>query len=85
MKTWQRILLFVAMYVCVLVMPWWITIFVLAGLTIYLPLYSEVLFFGFLFDILYATKYSNSFLHFGLLSATTLLLLVMFVKTKIRT
>ena len=85
MKTWQRILLFVSMYICVLVLPWWLTVIVLAGLTIYLHLYLEVVFFGFLFDTLYATKYSNTFFHFGLLSATVFLLLVMFVKTKIRT
>lgn len=85
MKIWQRILLFVGVYICVLILPWWLSATILVGLTIYLPLYVEVLFFGFLFDILYATKFSSSFLHFGLLIATFFLLVVMFIKTRIRT
>lgn len=85
MKIWQRILLFVVVYIFVLVLPWWLTALVLAGLTIYLPLYAEILFFGFLYDILYATKYTDVYLHTGLLTATIFLLVVMYVKTKIRT
>jgi hypothetical protein len=69
----------VAVFVCVLTLPWWLTSAILVGLTIYLPTYFEIIFFGFLFDTLYSKQ------HYGLITATLFLAVVMFVKTKIRT
>ncbi|MES2213217.1 MAG: hypothetical protein V4473_00070 [Patescibacteria group bacterium] len=79
----MRTLLFVTTLICVLVLPWWVSALLLCALTIYFPLYLEVLLFGFLFDTLYASKYA--FPYTGLLSATVLLLIVLFFRTKIRT
>jgi hypothetical protein len=73
-----RVILFVFVLVVVLVLPWWISVVVLMGLTIYLPFYPEVLFFGFLFDTLYGRNQT------GLISATILLIITMFVRTRIR-
>ena len=77
-----RTLLFFVIFVLVVVLPWWISTTILAVLTIYLPLYVEVLFFGFLFDTLYSVD--STFPYLGLTLATAILLIVMFVNTKIR-
>jgi len=79
MKIWQRILLFVAVFVCVLTLPWWLSAFALACLTIFVPNYLEVMFFGFLFDTLYSSG------HIGLIASTIFLIIVLFVKPRIRT
>ena len=79
MKIWQRVILFVAVYACVLVLPWWLSAVVLVGLTVYLPVYFEVIFFGFLLDTLYSDQ------HYFILAATIFLILVILIKTKIRT
>ncbi|MBA3733200.1 hypothetical protein H0W91_02365 [Patescibacteria group bacterium] len=63
-------------------MPWWISVFVLLGLTLYYPFYIEVIFFGFFYDALYAT---GNFRYFGLLSTFILLSIVSIVRSKIRT
>jgi len=73
-----RIPLFILVFVLVLVLPWWLTSILLIALTIYFPFYAEVLFFGFLFDILYGSK------NYALIIATVFLLATMFVKTRIR-
>ena len=78
MKTWQRILLFVAVYICALTLPWWLTVVALVGLTIYLPTYLEVIFFGFLLDTLYSNQ------HIGLFSTTIFLIIVILVKSRVR-
>ena len=83
MKIWKRILLFLIISVCVLVLPWWFSILVIIGFTIYIPSYIEALFFGFLFDTLYSSYYT--FTHAALTSAFVLLVLVMFVRSRIRT
>ena len=44
-----RILVFIAAFIVLVVLPWWVSMVVLLGLTIYFPFYLEVLFFGFLF------------------------------------
>ena len=78
MKTWQRILLFVAVYILALVLPWWLTALILVALTIYLPTYFEVIFFGFLLDTLYSNQ------HIGLIGATIFLIIVLLVKSRVR-
>jgi hypothetical protein len=61
-----------------LVLPWWLTALMLVGLTIYLPTYFEVIFFGFLLDTLYSNQ------HIGLISATIFLIIVLLVKSRVR-
>ncbi len=78
-----RTLLFVVVLMFLLLTPWWITVPILIGLSIYYPLYLEVLFFGFLFDALYSVNYE--FPYTGLTSAFVLLMLILFVRTRIRT
>jgi len=78
-----RILIDLAALICILVLPWYLTVALLAGLTIYFPLYLEALPFGFLFDTLYASRYA--FPYVGLLVSLIFLILVLFVRTRIRT
>jgi hypothetical protein len=78
-----RALAFIAVFILAVILPWWLFGLVLIGLTIYFPFYLEVLFFGFLIDALYSVKYS--FPYIGLTIATIFLLVVMFVRTKVRT
>ena len=77
-----RIILFIIVYLAVTVLPWYFTVLILAGFTIYFPLYIEVLFFGFLYDMLYAQKYT--FPYEGLILATVFLIVTLFVKANIR-
>lgn len=79
MKNWQRVLLFFAMWALVLVLPWWLSVILLVGLTIFVPDYIEVIFFGFIFDTIYSSS------HTGLIVATIFLLAVLFIKPRIRT
>ena len=82
-KSSARIPLFVLVFILVVVLPWWLSVVILTGLTIYFPTYLEVIFFGFLFDTLYSSNYT--FPYVGLCIATVFLIVVMFVKTRIRT
>lgn len=84
MKIWQRILLFFLVYALVVVLPWYLSVILLIGLTIYIPFYLEVLFFGFLIDTFYSVNYGDFFSRTFLIAATIILLGVMFIKTKIR-
>ena len=80
--TLVRVIAFIFVFILVVILPWWISVVVLIGLTIYFPFYLEVVFFGFLFDALYTIQYS--FPYTGLTVATGLLLVSMFVKTRVR-
>ncbi|MEQ1500152.1 MAG: hypothetical protein ABL917_02120 [Parcubacteria group bacterium] len=77
-----RGILAVIMFFVVVVMPWWISLPLLVILTFYFDFYLEVVFFGFLFDSIYAIQYDliYSFLNF----ATVVLLVSLYVKTRIR-
>lgn len=77
-----RFLLFVAVFVAVAVLPWWFSVLILIGLTIYYQFYLEILFFGFFFDIIYSTHFS--FPYMGLSIATVFLIVVYFAKTYVR-
>jgi hypothetical protein len=77
-----RILLFIPVFVVVTTTPWWFSVLVLAGLTLYLPFYPEVIFFGYLFDTLYSVDLS--FVYVGMTSATVFLTLTVFIKKQIR-
>lgn len=78
----RRILIFIVVAVLVLILPWWLSVPVLIFFTIYIPLYFEVIFFGFMFDVLYSA--SLKFPLAGLSAATVFLLVVYFVRTQIR-
>ena len=82
-QPWVRVILFILVFGCVTMVPWWLSAMVLVGLTVYFPYYLEVLFFGFLFDRLYAG--SLTFPHTGLILAFLFLLGTMFIRTRIRT
>jgi len=77
-----RTIFFFLILILVVILPWWLSTLLLFGLTIYLPFYLEVLFFGFLLDLLYSPSFS--FPYIGLTFATVLLLIIMFIKTQIR-
>ncbi len=78
-----RIITFIITLVLVLTLPWWVSVVLLLGLTIVFPLYLEVLFFGFLFDTLYSSR--HGFPYTALTIVFVFLILVSFVKTRIRT
>ena len=84
MKTpFGRAICFVVMFIAVVTLPWWVSAVLLAAATIYFPYYLEVLFLGFLFDTLYASRVG--FPHEALLTAFVFFLVVSFVRTRIRT
>ncbi len=64
-------------------MPWWVFVPFILAETIYLKDYFEVIFFGFLIDILYSIQYP--FPYTAMAYATVFVLVVMYIKTKIRT
>lgn len=79
---WVRIITDICIFIGVLTLPWWLSVMLLMACIIYFPLYIEALFLAFLFDTLYATQYE--FPQIGLLIATMILLITMFVRTRIR-
>ena len=78
-----RAIAFFLALVLIATIPWWLSLVVLIGLTIYFPLYLEVIFFGFLFDTLYSSL--HRFPYPALTLATLVLLITMFVRSRIRT
>ncbi|MSU45417.1 MAG: hypothetical protein EXS47_02195 [Candidatus Zambryskibacteria bacterium] len=77
-----RTMAFVIVLVLTIVLPWWLSIFILAGLTLYTQFYIEVLFFGFLLDALYSSTFS--FPYIGLSISALFLLAAVLIKTQIR-
>ena len=78
-----RFFVLILTIISVMVLPWWISVIILIGLTVYLKLYIEIIFFGFLFDVMYPARYVFPLTFLS--CATIFLLVVMFVKTHIRT
>lgn len=78
----SRIFLFIIMLILVAVLPWWLSAAFLVVLTIYIPMYSEVVFFGFMFDMLYS--YKKTLLPVGLTSAFVVFVLINLIRTQIR-
>lgn len=74
----KRTIIDISVFVAILVLPWWLSAVILFILTIYFSFYLEVLFFGFLFDTLYGHS------HTGMLISLVFLVVVIFIKTKIR-
>ncbi len=81
-KPWIRVVAFIAVFIFVAVLPWWISVIPLIILTMYYPMYIEVVFFGFMFDSLYSIK--TGFLYPGLVLSTAFLLITMYAKTILR-
>jgi hypothetical protein len=77
-----RLILFIVAFVFILIFPWWISAPILIFFTIFFPLYLEVIPLGFLFDILYSPSFSFPFV--GLTLSSILLVVVVFIKSKIR-
>lgn len=78
-----RSIFFLATALAVIVSPWWIFGPIVVLQTLYVKNYVEVIFFGFLVDILYSVQYP--FPYTFLVFSTVFIILVMFVKTRIRT
>ncbi len=78
-----RILAFFVALMFVLLTPWWISIPLTIGLAVYFPTYLEILVFGFLFDSLYSAQYAMPYT--GLLSAFVVLVVIIFIRDRIRT
>ena len=77
-----RGLFFILILVLVVVLPWWLSAVLLFGLTLYLPFYLEVVFFGFLLDTLYSIDFSFPFIYLSI--ATMFLFVTVLLKTQIR-
>jgi hypothetical protein len=74
--------LFFALLLALFSLPWWVSMPLIALATIYLPFYLEALFFGFLFDALYSESYRVPYIFLS--SAAVLLLLLVFIRDRIR-
>jgi hypothetical protein len=77
-----RIVVFILTFLSVIVLPWWISVPIIIFFNFYFQFYLEVLFFGFMFDVLYLVRYS--FPYTGLSVATIFLLIIMFIKTRVK-
>ncbi|MFA7216823.1 MAG: hypothetical protein WC095_02485 [Candidatus Paceibacterota bacterium] len=78
-----RIFLFFVAWFLLLVLPWWLTLVVLVGLAVYVPFYLEIIFFGLVFDIIYASP--NIFSHYGFIIGTALFFTVFYGRNYFRT
>lgn len=78
-----RVFLFVLMFILLAILPWWLNCVFLLILTIYIPFYPEVIFFGFIFDALYSDK--RTFIPIGLTLALVTYVAVNLIRTRIRT
>ncbi len=78
----KRFLLFIFVLIFVLLLPWWLSGIALLFLTIYIPFYPEVIFFGFLIDVIYSTGYA--FPSLGLLIATVVFIVILYLRPYIR-
>lgn len=79
MKIFLRIILDIFSLIIVLCLPWWLSLIILFFVVIKTKFYPEVIFFGWIIDLLYGHN------HTFVIMMTTYLLIVLFLKTKIRT
>ncbi|KND47860.1 MAG: hypothetical protein AB201_03030 [Parcubacteria bacterium C7867-006] len=82
-KVWTRVGLFMLTTGVVVLLPWWFSVIILLIQSVFLVNYVEVIFFGFLIDTLYSSQYA--FPYTAIVISTVFVLLVMFVRTRIRT
>ncbi len=82
-KVWIRAGLFILTLGVVIMLPWWLSVIILILQSLFLVNYVEVIFFGFLIDTLYSSQYA--FPYTAIIISATFILLIMFVRTRIRT
>jgi membrane protein YdbS with pleckstrin-like domain len=68
----------IALFALFLVAPWWVCLPCLLLALVYIDFYIEIVFFGFLFDILYGGG------HTGLVVSTGMLIASLYIKPLIR-
>jgi hypothetical protein len=78
-----RIPLFIVVAILIVMLPWWLTLALIVFLTVIIPFYFEVLFYGFIIDVVYGVNLSFPLI--GLTSGAVFLLIVSFVRSQIRT
>lgn len=79
----KRIFLFILMFVLVAILPWWLSGIFIIMLSVYIPFYPEMIFFGFLIDILF---YDKKALFTPALTISLLVYVIInLVRTRIRT
>lgn len=81
-STTVRLLLFMAVFLSIVFLPWWLTLGVMAGMAFYFPLYIEIIFFGFLFDSLYLA--SQKFPYASLVATVVILIFIVAIRKHIR-
>ncbi len=77
-----RLIIFVAVFLSVVFLPWWLTLAFLLALAFYFPLYLEIIFFGFLFDHLFLA--STKFPYMALTLTAVILVIISFIRMNIR-
>lgn len=77
----KRFIIFIVVLILVLMLPWWLSVALLLGLSITVSFFIEVLFFAFLLDVLYAPAHT---FHYGLFSAAVLFLAITLIRPRLR-
>ncbi len=80
--TMERLVLFVAVFLSVLYLPWWLTLVFLICMSYYFPFYMEIIFFGFIFDKLFLA--SREVPYTALALSVVILIIVSFIRRNIR-
>jgi hypothetical protein len=80
--TTVRLLLFVAVFLSIVFLPWWLSLLVMVSLAYYFPLYIEIIFFGFIFDSLFLASYK--FPYVSLIATAVILVLIISIRKHIR-
>lgn len=78
-----RIILFILMFVMIGIIPWWLTSIFLIILAIYIPFYPEIIFFGFVMDVLFHD--GKTLIPTGLVLSLSVYVIINLVRTRIRT
>ncbi len=78
-----RVLVFLITFFLIVTFPWWFAVILVVVLTVYFKDYYEIIFFGFLSDMLYSSHFSLTY-SLGLY-ASVILIMISFAKKYIRT
>jgi hypothetical protein len=81
-STMERIALFIAVFLSIAFLPWWLSLVIMVALAFYYPLYIEIIFFGFIFDTLFLSSYKFPFA--SLIATTIILVLIVAIRKHIR-
>ena len=77
-----RIIFDICIFFGIFFMPWWLSAILILASIVYFPLFVESVVLGFLFDILY--RPSRTLISFSSLISLILVVLVFYIKTKVR-